>query len=225
MDIAKKFGLTHSLLSTVREVVAAERGVREYGVDQERRLVQKQRLMNSEQKKSGASSAPKKVMIAKGKTGGVQMIPKNKYNPKKHVLASGDSDALSPKQKKLDINKNNKLDATDFAMLRKDTKKESHAPDDDAAMARRRAISKVISKRVAQHTVRPDRFVRAPAIGKHAAVAPPAPGMAAWVASERRRLAATARERRRLAGSLRKESPSIKISGKKEMIQMKPKIN
>jgi len=195
MDIAKKFGLTHSLLSTVREVVAAERGVREYGVDQERRLVQKQRQMKSEQKKSQASSAPKKIMIAKGKTGGVQMIPKNKYNPKKHVLASGDSAALSPKQKKLDVNKNDKLDAMDFAVLRKNTKQESDTPGAERD-ARRRAISKVISNRVAQLKVT--------------------------------RSAESSRLRRSLREplhSIKKESPAIKISGRKENIQMKPKMN
>ena len=48
------------------------------------------------------------------------------------VAAEAMRSALSPKQKKIDMNKNGKLDANDFAMLRKGTKSEMDEDDDNS---------------------------------------------------------------------------------------------
>jgi len=111
MDIAKRFGLTHALLSTVREVVAAEGKVKEYGVDHERKLASQKKKM---------IPAPKKIMVAKGTTGGVRMISKKSYNPKKHTLASGDDVAHDPVGREdSDVDNDNKVTNSDKYLMKR----------------------------------------------------------------------------------------------------------
>ena len=70
------FNLTHSLLQTVREVVAQEATM------------------------TGKKAMPKKkeptVMISHGKGGGVKVIPKSQYNPKIHDLADEKEPMAAP---------------------------------------------------------------------------------------------------------------------------------
>lgn len=78
MKTNANFNLTHSLIDAVREVVAIEA------------------------KGAGApKSAPKKkvatVMIAHGKGGGIKVIPKKDYDPKKHHLADEKDSKKDPK--------------------------------------------------------------------------------------------------------------------------------
>lgn len=118
MKTNANFNLTHSLIDAVREVVAIEA------------------------KGSGApKSAPKKkvatVMIAHGKGGGVKVIPKSEYDPKKHHLA----DEKDPK-------KEPKLDPVGKADDDVDNDGDKDKSD-KFIHARRKAIAKSIAKKKA----------------------------------------------------------------------------
>ena len=67
MTTGRHLKLSHALLQTVREVLSAE--------------------TKSSVKKTKKVPPSSKVMVSKGKTGGVRMIDKKKYNANKHVLA------------------------------------------------------------------------------------------------------------------------------------------
>lgn len=109
------FNLTHSLLQTVREVVAQEANM------------------------TGKKAIPKKkestVMIAHGTGGGVKVIPKSQYNPKKHTLAD-EKEPMAAPVAKVDTNKADKA----APVAKVDANKADKS-------ARRKAIAKTIEKK------------------------------------------------------------------------------
>jgi hypothetical protein len=118
MKTNANFNLTHSLINAVREVVSIEA------------------------KGAGApKSAPKNkiatVMISHGKGGGVKVIPKKDYDPKKHHLA----DEKDPK-------KDPKMDPVGKADADVDNDGDKDKSD-KYILARRKAIAKTIAKKKA----------------------------------------------------------------------------
>ncbi len=116
MKTNANFNLTHSLINAVREVVAIEAkgaGAHKYA-----------------QKKKVAT-----VMIAHGKSGGVKVIPKSEYDPKKHQLA----DEKDPKN---DV----KMDPVDKADADVDNDGDTDTSD-KYIHNRRKAIAKAITKK------------------------------------------------------------------------------
>lgn len=77
------FNLTHSLLQTVREVVAQEAS------EQNRQSIKQKKKAMPKKKEST-------VMIAHGTGGGVRVIPKSQYNPKIHDLADEKESTAAP---------------------------------------------------------------------------------------------------------------------------------
>jgi len=77
------FNLTHSLLQTVREVVAQEAS------EQNRQSIKQKKKAMPKKKEST-------VMIAHGTGGGVKVIPKSQYNPKIHDLADEKESTAAP---------------------------------------------------------------------------------------------------------------------------------
>ena len=89
------FNLTHSLLQTVREVVAGERSIAVRDVAAAAALERK-RLRHSLRQKSAPRAKEPTVMISHGKGGGVKVIPKSQYNPKIHDLADEKEPMAAP---------------------------------------------------------------------------------------------------------------------------------
>ena len=77
------FNLTHSLLQTVREVVAQEAS------GQNRQPIKQKKKAMSKKKEPT-------VMIGRGTGGGVKVIPKSQYNPKIHDLADEKESMAAP---------------------------------------------------------------------------------------------------------------------------------
>lgn len=120
MKATHTFNLTQSLIDAVREVVAIEaKG-------------------NAPSKPTDAMKKKEPmVMIARGKGGGVKMVPKNKYDPKKHHLA--DEKEASAKTKMDPVGKAD-------ADVDNDGDKDK---SDKYIHARRKAITKAIAKKKA----------------------------------------------------------------------------
>ena len=98
--------------------------------------------MSSKQKKFAALAEPKDKITFADKIAGAKKEVDEMLGD---VAAEAMKAALSPKQKKIDMNKNGKLDANDFAMLRKGGKQETDEGWDDMLkdLERRRNTPKV----------------------------------------------------------------------------------
>ena len=137
-DVAKKVGgmakkvggavlnkLGHGDDTAMRKDLQRKMGVPQTG---EKPMQVKEKMSPTKAKSFAALAAPKDKITFADKIAGAKKEVDEMLGD---VAAEAIKSALSPKQKKIDMNKNGKLDANDFAMLRKGGKQETDEGWDD----------------------------------------------------------------------------------------------